>query len=382
VTAKSATEAGDAAEGISAQTILKALVPVGGRAKAGAVRIAGTPAEAREISASFLGKEVGYHRVSRVLVEEMLPAEQEVYFAIVLDEARRSVRVLASLQGGVDIDQSLAADQSRVNERCLASGEDHLESIAALWQSLGFDGQLLEQLVGQTGRVARLFHDTDATLIEINPLGLWHAPAKVVSLSAVVVIDDRALGRHPELEELGLETDGLWRPRTSLESEAVAASMEESHRGSMTFIELGGDVGVVCGGGGASLICCDAVVAAGGQLACYSEIGGNPPQTKVATLTGLVLRCPNVQGLLVAHNFTNNTSTATIAAGVVEAIAREGVDLQRFPVVAREIGLEDDLAKEIFEQHGIEYLDESSSLEYAARYLLSKVEEAGHGQNR
>jgi succinyl-CoA synthetase beta subunit len=166
-----------------------------------------------------------------------------------------------------------------------------------------------------------------------------------------------------------------WRPPTELELEALDVASSEAHRGTARFIQLEGDIGLLCGGGGGSQVLFESVLRAGGRPACFTEIGGNPSAEKVRRLTGIVLRCPGVRGLLVGHNLTSNTQVDLVATGVVAALAEGGFKPLEFPVVAREVGTHDERGRAIFEEAGIEYLGEDCTLESAARRIVQRVRE-------
>jgi succinyl-CoA synthetase beta subunit/citryl-CoA synthetase large subunit len=191
----------------------------------------------------------------------------------------------------------------------------------------------------------------------------------------VLAIDDAALFRHPDLDGLvQVASEKVWRPQTPREEQVNALNAAEPYRGSARYLELdGGDIGFLCGGGGASLVLFDSLVRAGGQPANYAEFGGNPTETKVAGLARVVLSKPGVRGLFVAHNITNNTQVDVVARGVVQALHEAGISPDRFPVVAREIGLHDDEGRAIFEAAGIRYFGIESTLSDAARGMVDAM---------
>jgi succinyl-CoA synthetase beta subunit len=369
-------EARDAADALGGSVVVKALVPSNRRAKAGAVRHAATLEKAEQHAAAVLGTTVDGHRVESVLVEERLELEAELYLAVTLDKSRHRIVALASAEGGVDVeDVALSAD--RFAARDLDPwGRIFTHELRDLWRRAGVPRSAVGGLIEPTRRVVSAFLAADATLLEVNPLALVTNAAAPVAVGALLELDEGALARQPTLARVAKPVTGRWRPPTTLELEALAAARVEPHRGTARFVELEGDVGLVCGGGGGSLVAFDAVRRAGGKPSCYTELGGNPSAEKVRALTRVVLSTYGVRGLLVSHNITNNTQVDLVAQGVVGALADAGLDPHTFPVVAREIGTHDAEGREIFEQAGVEYLGEDASIEDAARLIVRRLQEA------
>jgi succinyl-CoA synthetase beta subunit/citryl-CoA synthetase large subunit len=372
----SAAAAGAFARLLPGDVVVKALVPANRRAKSGLVVFAaGSAAEAE--AAGLFSRAFEDAPIERLLVEERVAIERELFFSITLDKARKSVVALASLAGGVEIEQTSAESPHLVGTielDSLRAVQPH--SFRGLWSALGLSGPALPAVVDVCMRATRVFFESEATILELNPLALVTAAdagvPRVVAVGAVIAVDDSALARHPELEPLALPDKG-WRPPTRLERQALDVAAFEPYRGTARFIELEGDIALLVGGGGGSLVFFDAVQRAGGRPACYTEIGGNPSAEKVRRLTRVVLSCPGVRGLLVGHNITNNTQVDLIAAGVVQALEDLGLDARRFPVVAREVGTHDEVGRTIFEQASVEYLGEEATMDDAARLIVSRV---------
>ena len=356
--------------------VIKALVPANRRAKNGLIASAdGSTAAAR--AAELLARTFEEAPVERLLVEEKVAIERELFFSIVLDRTRGSVVALASLAGGIEIEEASARDPALVGTIVLDPLRHVLpHAFTRLWSGLGLSGPALPAIVDVCVRATRVFFESEATILELNPLALVAASdapgSRVVAVGAVMALDDNALARHPKLAECALPDQG-WRPATALEREAKAVADFEPYRGTARFIELEGDIALLVGGGGGSLVFFDAVQRAGGRPACYTEIGGNPSAEKVRRLTRVVLSCPGVRGLLVGHNITNNTQVDLVAAGVTQAIGDLGIDTRRFPVVAREVGTHDDVGRAVFCEAGVEYLGEDVTMDEAARLIVGRV---------
>ena len=368
----SPADARRAAAELGGSVVVKALVPVGKRGKAGGVRFAGDPEMACEAASALLGRVLGGFPVESVLVEEAVPVIRERYLAVLLDADAQAVRVLAGSGGGIDIEE-LAQRESGIASLALFPGEELAPFRAReLWRAAGVRGPALSRLGQLTAMLHRAFVELEAELLEINPLAEM-TDGELVALDAVATIDDAAFFRRPELAARALRGPA-WRLPTALERAVDAINAAEPHRGSARYLELeGGDIGFLCGGGGASLLLFDALVAAGGRPANYAEIGGNPTETKVAALARVVLSKPGVRGLLVAHNLTNNTQVDVLARGVVQALRETGCLPPGFPVVARETGLNEVEGRAVFEAAGVHWYGEDVTLSEAARLMVQAL---------
>lgn len=373
--ARTPEEAVEKANEIGYPVVLKALVPVGKRGKAGAIRFANNAEEVSIRTQELLKMTVSHFPVDKVLVEEKISIAQEWYLSITIDKKAQAPVIIASLDGGVDV-ETLSREHP---EKVLTRHIDPIFGMAEfeakeIWSDLGLNGKLLTLATQTLVRLVRVFLEKDASILEINPLVLSEG-GEVIAAASVMSIDDSAMYRHPELASMVLlGSERTWRPQTELEKQMVEVNEADPYRGTARYTEMdGGEIGFLCGGGGGSLLSFDALVSFGGKPANYSEVGGNPAERKVYGITKGILSKPGVRGLFVAHNITNNTQVDVMAKGVVQALMDLGKDPQTFPVVVREAGVNDEAAKEIFMAAGIEYFGEEASITEAAKRMVERI---------
>jgi succinyl-CoA synthetase beta subunit len=314
--------------------------------------------------------------VERVLVEEKLAIKEEWYLSITIDKHKQLPVIIATTEGGVEVEDLVKEKPDKV-------AVVHIDPFKGLfpyqakeiWSGLGLTGKSLVQASSILCKLYDLFIQTDAYIIEINPLVLTES-GEVVAAASVLGVDDTALYRHPELEGMVLVgSERSWRPLTELEKKMIAVN-DADYRGTARYTEMdGGDIGFMCGGGGGSLLSFDALVKLGGQPANYSETGGNPSEEKVYGLTKGIMSKEGVKGLFVAHNITNNTQIDVMARGIVKAIQELKIDPQTFPVVVREAGVNDAEGKRVFEAAGITYFGEEVTIEQAAQNMIERMKE-------
>ena len=373
-----AEQAREAAVRLGGPVVLKALVPIGKRGKAGLIRFADGPEDAARETADLLRATASGFPVEAVLVEEKVSIEAEWYVSITIDKAARAPVIIASTSGGVDVEQLSREEPEKVLRR-------HVDPVLGLsdyqakevWSELGVTGPLLNRATAMLVKLYRAFERYDAYLLEINPLVVTPAGG-VVAAACVMSVDDAAMYRHPELRDVvQMGSERAWRPLTELEKQIMEVNEADPYRGTARYTEMdGGDIGFFCGGGGGSLLSFDALVGFGGQPANYSEVGGNPSEEKVFGLTRGILAKPGVKGLFVAHNITNNTQVDVVARGIVRALRDVGIDPAAFPVVVREAGVNDAVAKEIFTAAGIEYYGDDKTISEAAGRMVERMKHA------
>jgi len=299
----SAAAAADAAQALGGACVVKAQAPTGKRGKAGGIRLADTPDQARAAAADILGMTIGGHRVARLLVEERVPIAAELYAAVLNDPARRGPVVLFSAMGGMEVEEMAAADPGAMRriEVDIAAGLSVEKAVAAL-DGLDLNGQAdatAALLVGLYDSYRAL----DAELLEINPLALTE-DGRIVCLDCKYTLDDASAGRQAAAAAAGSR-----ERMTDLETEA--------HDAGLKYIELDGSVGVLANGAGLTMATMDAITHFGGRPANFLEIGGEA-YTKAETALTILLSNPNIRSLLV--NFCGAFArTDVMADGVVRA---------------------------------------------------------------
>jgi succinyl-CoA synthetase beta subunit len=330
--ADSVGEAREAAERLLAagagQVVIKAQVLVGGRGKAGGVRLAASVEEAASLADAILGMDVKGITVRRVLVAPAADIARELYLAAVLDRAERRVLFMASSQGGVEIEALAESDPSaiiRVHAHPQLGLLDHQARRIAF--ELGLRDHLRDAVAVCHG-LFRVMVENDADLVEVNPLALvrekeadGQAVERLALLDAKITLDDSALGRHPDLEAM----------RDLDEEDPVDV---EARRLGLSFIRLDGDIGCMVNGAGLAMTTMDLVKAAGGSPANFLDIGGGARSDKVAAAMSLILREPSVKAILV-NIFGGIARGDEVARGLVEARAQQ---TRSVPMVVRIVG--------------------------------------------
>lgn len=374
-------EAFEQAEALGGEVVLKALVPVGKRGKAGAIKFASTPDQAREAARQLLGKVVRYYPVEKILVEEKIAIERELFVSFTIDEMTRRVAVLASSAGGIDVEE-ISEKHPELMRVAHADPFKGLPDFTAkeIWADLGLEGSVLRQAADILTKLYRIFVGYDCTVLEVNPLAVTR-DGKLVAAASVMGVDDSAMYRHPELADfVQLGSDRAWRPLTDLEKQVVEVNEADPYRGTARYTEIdGGDIGFMCGGGGGSLMMFDALLSFGGKPANYTEFGGNPPEDKVYGLVKAILSKPGVKGLVVSGNITNNTQVDVVSKGVVRALKEKGVDTKKFPVLVRYAGVNDAVGREVFTSAGVEYYGDDITMTMAARKMVDKMKKTYGG---
>lgn len=312
------------AELLGERVVVKAQVLMGGRGKAGGVRLFDSAAEAGQFASQLIGKRlVSVQNPSGMVVERVLVAEQidiaeEYYLSVLLDRARACLIVMISARGGMDIEDVAHSDPDAIVRVPVdaAWGLADYELREAL-EHAKIPGAARRQMVDMIHKLIRAYLDADADLIEINPCALT-PEGKLIAADAKVSIDENALFRHAEFADAAEHS-----AEDPLEAEA-------SRRG-IAYVRLDGDIGII--GNGAGLVMCsmDEVKDAGGKPANFLDVGGGAQQDRVKQCVELVLMDPGIKGLLI-NIFGGITRCDEVARGILAAFEELNVSI---PVVAR-----------------------------------------------
>jgi succinyl-CoA synthetase beta subunit len=299
--------------GVPLPCVVKAQVLAGGRGKGGAVRFANTVAEAEAATAAILALEFKGEKVREVLLEEKLALSKELYLSLTLDRSLRLPIVMASAQGGVEVETVAEDAILRVSVDPFPGliGYEKRKVIAAL----GVSGPVARSLDTLLDRLWTVFVAEDAELVEVNPLAV--VGDHVVALDAKVIIEDDASFRHPEFAEVRDD-------RTPLEE--IAREKE------IAFVQLDGNIGVIANGAGLTMATLDVLAEFGGRPGVFLDLGGTDDPKKVTE--AFVLMSQAKPSAVFLNIFGGVTRCDTVALGLVEAMKQLPADA-RFPLVAR-----------------------------------------------
>ena len=315
--------------------VVKAQVHAGGRGKAGGVKLAKTPAEAKSLASQILGMRIKDLPVQRVLVTPAADIATEAYVGIVVDRASKRAVFMVSPAGGIDIEEVASKTPDKIMRLAVdpAFGLMPFEAM-----QLGF---FLYDDVKKVRAAARImeqlyeaFVEVGASLAEINPLVTTPA-GDVLALDAKIVVDDNELARRPDLAALRDES-------------AEAPSEVAARRAGLTFVKLDGNVGCVVNGAGLAMATMDLVKYYGGEPANFLDIGGSSNPEKVVNALKIITADPNVKAILF-NIFGGITRTDDVANGIVTATKSNPL---KVPIVIRLTGTNEEIAVQILEKNG------------------------------
>jgi len=319
--ARTPDEAQTIAAEIGGTVVVKAQVHVGGRGKAGGIKLAKTPDEAREMAGQILGMDIKGLTVAEVLVEQAADIKEEYYIGITTDRAARRNIVMVSAAGGIDIEEVAAETPEKIAML-------HLDPALGLLdfqiRQLAYDAKLPAAAVKQVGpflkALFKVYSDFDCSLAEINPLVLDGA-GKLIAADAKINIDDNALFRHPDLAQF----------QEAQEEDPIEA---EAHKRGLTYVRLEGDIGIIGNGAGLVMTTLDVVQREGGRPANFLDIGGGAKAEVVTKAIDTVLLDKNVKGIFF-NIFGGITRGDEVAKGMLEAIGTMNIQV---PIVVRLTG--------------------------------------------
>jgi succinyl-CoA synthetase beta subunit len=336
--------------------VVKAQAHAGGRGKAGFIKLAESPEQAKTLAACMLGQTFKGFLISRLLIEEAVNIASEYYLAIAVDRETKSPIMICSAKGGVDIEEVAETDPESIVSHPIDIAYGPLDfEMRDLAERANLDPKAVRQFVPIAQKLYTVFVNSDAALAEINPL-MVTAEGKVIAADAKFDVDDNALFRHEEL--LGLKEEA--------EEDPIEA---EAHRQGVTYVRLPGDIGIMGNGAGIVMGTLDMVTREGGAPANFCDIGGGASVETVTKCLTIILMNPNVKGVLI-NVFGGITRGDVVANGILEATQKLGVKL---PMVVRMAGTQAEAGLKLLE--GSPLVPEGNPVE-AARKIIALVKGA------
>ncbi len=319
--ASNADEARQIAAQLNKRVVIKSQVLVGGRGKAGGIKVANDPDEAEQLADQILAMKIKGLPVRKVLVDEAIHIAKEIYLGVVVDRAAKCATMIGSAAGGMEIEEVARTTPEKIVRIKIDSAYGLLEYQArALAFALGIDKTLVRDFTAIATGLYRAFVATDATLAEINPLAVT-AENKLIAADGKIVLDDNALYRHPDLEQLR-------------DIDEESSEEQRARNAGLSYVKLDGDIGCMVNGAGLAMATMDVIKFYGGAPANFLDIGGGAKADKVKTALEIILSDPNVKCVLF-NIFGGITRGDEVARGVVEGL--KGIKT-RVPMVARIVG--------------------------------------------
>jgi succinyl-CoA synthetase beta subunit len=356
-------EAEAIARKIGKMVVVKAQVLVGGRGKAGGVKLAKTPAEAREKAQQILGMDIKGITVQKVLIADAADIAQEYYLGAILDRGSKQIVVMASAAGGVEIEE-VARETPELIHRVGVDPLIGFQDFQA--RDLAYAMEIPAPLIRDFVKICRGLVDAliagDASLAEINPL-IRTPDGKLLAIDAKMDLDDFGLARHPDLEAL----------RDPNEDIPVEKAAREA---GLSYVKLDGDIGCMVNGSGLAMGTMDAIKLHGGEPANFLDVSGGANEQQVTTAMRLILSDPKVNAVLI-NIFGGITRGDIVARGILAGLKAVQTDL---PMVIRLVGTNSEEGRQILADNGLVALE--SMDEAAAKVVALAHERAAQGQTQ
>ncbi len=355
--AASASEARRLCEELGGKVVIKAQVLVGGRGKAGGIRLVKSPEEAEEVTTQILSMKIKDLPVRKVLVDEAVSINKEIYLGITNDRVAQRPVLIASSAGGVEIEEVARKTPGKIAKMevdpLLGLRDYQVRDIAL---SIDLPRQYWRTFGEIIYALWKVYIDCDATLAEINPL-VTTSENRLVALDAKIDLDENALFRHPDLADLR-DIDGEdW-------------SETQGRKFGVSFVKMDGNIGCMVNGAGLAMATMDIITHYGGKPANFLDIGGGASSEKVAAAIRLILADKNVKAILI-NVFGGITRCDEVAEGLVSACSQVASDL---PMVVRLVGTNEEKARRILAGASLVYAD--SLVEGAQKAIGMVIEEA------
>jgi succinyl-CoA synthetase beta subunit len=343
--------------------VVKAQIHAGGRGKGGGVKLARSVEEVRQLAGQILGMQLITHqtgtegqKVRRLLIEEGADIQKEYYLSVVTDRASQRVAMMASSEGGMDIEEVARTSPDKIITQLIdpALGLT-LEQATAIVNSLGVPAASTAQAVDVLHKIYQVYQDTDATLVEINPL-ILEGNGRLKALDAKFDIDDNALYRHPDIVAC--------RDLDEEDPAEVQASKFD-----LAYISLNGNIGCLVNGAGLAMATMDTIKLFGAEPANFLDVGGGATPEKVTEAFKIMLNNPSVKAILV-NIFGGIMKCDTIAAGIITACKAVNLSV---PLVVRMKGTNEDMGKQLLAQSGLPIISANTMAE-AAEMVVATVQ--------
>ena len=323
--------------------VVKAQIHAGGRGKGGGVKVAKSLSEVKELSGKILGMQLVTHqtgpggqKVRRLLVEEGADIKKELYIGMVVDRVTQRVALMASSEGGMDIEEVAAKSPEKIHKIFIDPGKGLLDKDASeIAGKIGIPDKSKPEAIKMLQGLYKCFDETDASLAEINPLILT-GDGKVIALDSKLNFDDNALFRHPDIVAM----------RDLDEEDPLEI---EASKYDLSYISLDGNIGCLVNGAGLAMATMDTIKLYGAEPANFLDVGGGATAEKVTAAFKIMLSNPKVKCILV-NIFGGIMKCDTIAAGVVAAAKETRLSV---PLVVRMKGTNEDLGKKILKDSGL-----------------------------
>jgi succinyl-CoA synthetase beta subunit len=357
--AHSPQQAYEIAKELGVPVVIKAQVLTGGRGKAGGVKLAQTPNQAQERADAILGMDIRGHKVLKVLVDPASDIKSEIYLGVTNDRAARKPLIMASAEGGMDIEEVNRVSPEKIIR-------EHIDpflglrdyQIRNLAYGIDLPRDLWKSFMTIARNLYRCYVESDATLAEINPL-IIDGSGSLLAVDGKMSIDDNALYRHPELAEM---RDTSAEPPAETQARAAGLS----------YIKLDGEIGCMVNGAGLAMTTMDMTKLFGGSPANFLDVGGGAKAETVAAALRIILADPNVKVVLF-NIFGGITRCDEVALGILAALKEVQVDL---PMVVRLVGTNEEEGRRLLNEANIPHMITAQTLAEAAKKAVAAAQGA------